>query len=104
LIQTISLRTRNSESCIKKRGDLPRAEYHFRRTLEIFPGDYWSLLYLANLLAVQGKNGEAEETYRLATSLHPDSKDGAEFFANFLESIGKNGEAAAVRGREFREL
>jgi tetratricopeptide (TPR) repeat protein len=78
-------------------GDLLRAEYHFRRSLEIEPTDFWSLLYLANVLAVQKKTEEAEQTYRLATSLHPSNKDGVEFFARFLESIGKTSEAAAMR-------
>jgi tetratricopeptide (TPR) repeat protein len=78
-------------------GDLPRAEYHFRRSLEVKPSDLWSLLYLANALAVQGKSAEAEETYRLASSLHAGNKDVAEFFADFLETIGKKDEAAAVR-------
>jgi tetratricopeptide (TPR) repeat protein len=78
-------------------GDLLGAECDFRRSLEIEPGDLWSLLYLANTLAVQGRISEAEETYRLAMTLHPDNKDGAEFFAQFLDSIGKNGEAASMR-------
>ena len=81
----------------RRAGDLPRAEYDFRRSLEIKPGDMWSLLYLANALAVQGRIDEAEENYRLAMTLHPDNKDGAEFFAQFLDSIGKKIEAASVR-------
>jgi tetratricopeptide (TPR) repeat protein len=78
-------------------GDLLRAEHHFRRSLEAEPGDQWSLLYLANVLAVQGKKLEAEQTYRLVASLYPKNRDVAEFFAGFLESIGKGGEAQAVR-------
>jgi tetratricopeptide (TPR) repeat protein len=78
-------------------GDLIRAEYHFRRSLEGDPTDYWSHLYLANCLAVQGRETEAEQTYRLVTSLQPESESGLEFFANFLESIGKKQEAVAVR-------
>src|SRR5580658_4679519 len=50
--------------------DLLRADYHFRRSLDIDPADYWSNVYLANLLAVQGRDEEAELTYKLATSLH----------------------------------
>jgi tetratricopeptide (TPR) repeat protein len=73
----------------QKMGDLQRAEYHFRRSLEISQNEFWSLLYLANALAVQGKDVEAEKKYRLATTLHPERKDGAKFFARFLESIGK---------------
>jgi tetratricopeptide (TPR) repeat protein len=69
-----------------KVGDLPRAEYHFRRSLEIDPSDYWSLLYLANTLAVQGKNAEAEQSYLSAIRLHPEKKEGAEFLARFRES------------------
>lgn len=77
--------------------DLTRAEYHFRRSLEIDPADYWSGLFLANALAVQGRNEEAEKMYRFATSLNPELVGGFEFFARFLESIGKKSEAAAAR-------
>jgi tetratricopeptide (TPR) repeat protein len=79
--------------------DLTRAEYHFRRSLEIDPVDYWSGLYLANNLGVQGRNEEAERMYRFATSLRSDYVEGFEFFARFLESVGKNREAGAVRAR-----
>lgn len=83
----------------QRTGDLARAEYHFRRSLEIDPADYWSNIYLANLLGVQGKNAEAEQTYRFATNLHPDIVGGLEILARFLESIGKYDEAAMVRTR-----
>lgn len=80
-------------------GDLVRAEYHFRRSLEADPTDYWSHLFLANLLAVQGKTEEAESAYRFVTSLRPEMKGGVEFFARFLDSIGKHKEAADLRAR-----
>jgi len=83
----------------QKTQDLVQAEYHFRRSLEIDPADYWSNMYMANLLGVQGRNGEAEETYRFAVNLHPDMAAGFEFFARFLESIGKAEEAARVRAQ-----
>lgn len=54
-------------------------------------------MYLANLLGVQGRNTEAEETYRFATTLHPEIKEGVEIFARFLDSVGKAKEAATVR-------
>jgi tetratricopeptide (TPR) repeat protein len=79
--------------------DLVRAEYHFRRSLEIDPADYWSNMYMANLLGVLGRNEEAERTYRLATRLHPEITAGIETFARFLESIGKQDEAASVRAQ-----
>ena len=69
--------------------DLHRAEFHFRRSLELDPADYWSNLYLANLLGSQGRNAEAEQMYRFATKLHPEIGSGIEIFARFLESIGK---------------
>src|ERR1035438_2760350 len=50
-------------------GDLTSAEYHFRRSLDGDPTDYWSHLFLANLFAAQGKNLEAEKMYRFATSV-----------------------------------
>jgi tetratricopeptide (TPR) repeat protein len=77
--------------------DYMRAEYHFRRSLETDPTDYWSHLFLANLFAVQGKNAEAEKLYRFVTSVHPEIGSGIEFFARFLVSIGKEEEAAALR-------
>jgi Flp pilus assembly protein TadD len=40
---------------LQKEGKLLEAEYHFRRCLEVDAADYWSLLYLANVLAVQGR-------------------------------------------------
>lgn len=77
--------------------DLNRAEVHFRRSLEIDPADYWSNLYLANLLGSQGRNGEAEQIYRFATKLHPEISSGTEIFARFLESIGKTRDASELR-------
>ena len=77
--------------------DIVRADYHFRRSLEIDPADYWSNIYLANLLAVQGRNSEAEQTYRFATTLHPEISGGLRLFANFLDSVGKPEEAAKLR-------
>jgi hypothetical protein len=55
-------------------------------------------MYLANLLGVQGKNEEAEQIYRFATTVHPEIKGGTEIFARFLDSLGKQKEAAIVRG------
>ena len=46
-----------------KGGDLAKAEHHFRRCIEIDPNDYFSMLYLANNLAVQGR------TRRLSVSM-----------------------------------
>lgn len=77
--------------------DLPRAEYHFRHSLVIDPADYWANLYLANVLSAQGKNAEAEQIYRLTTSLHPEITGGLDLFASFLESIGKYEQATSVR-------
>ncbi len=80
-------------------GDLIQAEYHFRRSLEADPTDYWSHLYLANCFAVQGRAAEAKQTYRFVTSLQPENEAGLKFFANFLESIGKDQQAAGVRAQ-----
>jgi len=80
-------------------GDLERAEHHLRRTLETHPKDYWTHLYLANCLAGQERDDEAEEEYRAAINLRPDIPGGFEFFARFLEDIGKTKEAAEVRSK-----
>lgn len=79
--------------------DFPRAEYHFRRCTEIDPNDYWSQIYLANLLGVQGRTDEAESIYRFAIDLHPEISSGLELFARFLDSIGKAEEGTKVRAR-----
>jgi tetratricopeptide (TPR) repeat protein len=83
----------------QKAKDLTLAEYHFRRSLEIDPADYWSNIYLANLLGILGRNEEAEQTYRFATNLHPEIAGGIDIFAGFLESIGKDAEAATLRAQ-----
>lgn len=80
-------------------GNLGSAEIHLRRSLESGPTDYWTHLFLANLLAVKGENAEAESLYRFATTLHPEIQPGIEFFARFLESIGRSSDAAAIRQR-----
>jgi tetratricopeptide (TPR) repeat protein len=79
--------------------DFIRADYHYRRSLEIEPADYWSNLYLANFLGVQGKYDEAEEMYRRAMTLHPELDSSYTFYANFLESIGKSDEATGIRSK-----
>jgi Tfp pilus assembly protein PilF len=76
--------------------DFLHAEYHLRRSLDEDPTDYWSHLYLANLLGVQGRDIEAEQTYRFATNLHPEITGGSELFARFLESLGKTREASEL--------
>jgi len=83
----------------QKGKDLPRAEYHFRRSLEVDPADYWSNIYLANLLGALGRNEEAEQTYRFVTDLHPEITGGLDLFARFLDSVGKQEEAAKIRER-----
>jgi tetratricopeptide (TPR) repeat protein len=82
-----------------KLGDLERAEHHLRRTLETHPKAYWTHLHLANCLAGQERDDEAEEEYRVATNLRPDIPGGFEFFARFLEDIGKTEQAAEVRSK-----
>lgn len=79
--------------------DFIRADYHYRRSLEIDPADYWSNLYLANFLGVQRKYDEAAEMYRRAMMLHPELDSSYKFYANFLDSIGKSEEATEIRSR-----
>jgi hypothetical protein len=62
-----------------------------------------SCRYMANLLGVLGRNGEAEETYRFATNLHPEIVGGLKIFANFLESIGKGEAATRLRAQAGEE-
>jgi tetratricopeptide (TPR) repeat protein len=84
---------------LQKLGDLAHAEQHFRKCLEIHPDDYWSWLYLANLLGVRGRNEEAERSYRSAIAIQAEEVAGLKFFANFLKSIGKGTEAAEIRSK-----
>jgi tetratricopeptide (TPR) repeat protein len=81
----------------QKQDNLCEAEYHLRRASELDHTDYWAQMYLANLLGVQGRNEEAEQMYRFATTSHPEIKEGIEIFARFLDSVGKGKEAAAAR-------
>jgi Tfp pilus assembly protein PilF len=80
-------------------GNLDKAEYHFRRSIEAEPTNYWSYLLLANVLAVQGEDVEAERRYRFAVGLRPEIAAGTELFARFLDSVGKAEEAALLRAK-----
>jgi tetratricopeptide (TPR) repeat protein len=86
----------------QKQRDVVRAEYHFRRAVDSDPADYWNYLYLANALAVQKKDEEAENLYEFATQLHPDIEGGKDVFAKFLEQIGKHKKASVVRSSARR--
>src|SRR3990172_3993929 len=70
---------------VQEAGDTLRAEYHYRRCIEIDSADFWSRLYLANVFAVQGRFEEAEKEYRTAIALHPAEDAGYKFFADFLD-------------------
>lgn len=80
--------------------DPAKAEYHYRRSLETDPGNYWSNIYLANFLGARGRGEEAERVYRFATDLHPEIEAGTKLFARFLESVGKPEEAAKLRASQ----
>lgn len=81
----------------QRENDLVRAEYHFRRCLELDPEDYWSMVYLANLLSVQGADSEAAKKYEEALALQPSVKAVRDLYANFLDSIGSHEKATGVR-------
>jgi tetratricopeptide (TPR) repeat protein len=82
-----------------KAGDLLQAEYLFRRCIEIEQEDYFSHLYLANTLAVQGRDGEAEQEFRAAISLRPTEPGAYKLFANFLDGDSRAKEATEIRAR-----
>lgn len=82
---------------VEKRGDLVKAEYHFRRCLEIDARDYLSMLFLANVLGAQGKETQAEREYENAIAFDPKEKAGPLLYAKFLDFIGKPDKAAEVR-------
>jgi len=79
------------------RKDYGQAEHEFRECLRISPKEYWSLLYLANLLAVVGNLAESETVYREAINSNPTDRAAPEFFANMLEELGRRNEAEALR-------
>jgi Tfp pilus assembly protein PilF len=79
--------------------DLDRAEFHYRKCLEIKPAEYWNYLYLAGLLESKKRNSEAEELYLHAIDLSPEMAGAYEFYARFLEKMGKVTEAAAQRAK-----
>jgi len=75
------------------------AESEFRLSIETDPSDYFSHLYLANTLGVQGREAEAEQQYRTAISLRPGEEPAIKLFANYLESISRTKEAAELRSQ-----
>lgn len=82
---------------LEQEEDYLAAEYHFRRCLEIDSNDYWSVLYLADCLAMQGEDADAEQLYRRAISLDPEVESGYTLYANFLDSNDEPERAARVR-------
>jgi|GEM_PF-3154825 tetratricopeptide (TPR) repeat protein len=84
---------------LQKEGSMREAEGEFRRCLEIAPKDCWSRLYLANNLAVQGRDPEAEREYRIAINLCQDTAAAVHLFANFLDSISRSDEANVLRSQ-----
>lgn len=77
--------------------DLPSAEYHYRRAVELNPLDVFSRLYLANLLAVKGDDEAAESEFRAAIAVDPAHGTSLNFFATFLEQQGRHSDATAIR-------
>jgi tetratricopeptide (TPR) repeat protein len=82
-----------------KQKNLPAAEYHFRRAVELDTLDVFSHLYLANLLAVKrdAKGAEAEFRAALVVDSPHHLRETAEFFAVFLDRLGRHDEAEQVR-------
>jgi tetratricopeptide (TPR) repeat protein len=80
--------------------DCVRAEIQFRRCIEIDAADYWSYLYLANLLAGQRRDDEAEELVDFAMHLNPEYGGEMEVFLKLLARRGKHEKAALVRSRQ----
>jgi tetratricopeptide (TPR) repeat protein len=79
--------------------DLDRAEFHYRKCLEIKPAEYWNYLFLAGLLVARKRNAEAEEIYLRAIELSPEMAGAYEFYARFLEKNGRIAEAAVERAK-----
>jgi len=78
--------------------DLDRAEFHYRKCLEIKPDEYWNYIYLASLVE-RRKATEAEELYLRAIELSPELAGAYEFYARFLEKNGRVAEAVEQRAK-----
>lgn len=79
--------------------DLDRAEFHYRKCLEIKPDEYWNYLFLAGLLVARKQNAEAEELYLRAIEMSPEMAGAYEFYARYLEKNGRVMEAAEMRAK-----
>jgi tetratricopeptide (TPR) repeat protein len=71
---------------------LPAAEYHLRRAIELNPLDGWSFIYLGNLMWEVDREA-AEKAYRDAIRVWPERGVGYWCLAHFFECTGRRDEA-----------
>jgi tetratricopeptide (TPR) repeat protein len=73
--------------------DLPRAESHIRRAIELLPEEYTYRMLLGDILEAQGNRAEAEGSYREALRLAPNYLEVHWRLANNLVRQGKVNES-----------
>jgi len=73
--------------------DLPKAESHLRRAIELLPGEYTYHLLLGDILEAEGNRAEAEAAYREAQRLAPNYLEVHWRLANNLVRQGKVNES-----------
>jgi tetratricopeptide (TPR) repeat protein len=73
--------------------DLPRAESHIRRAIELLPEEYTYRMLLGDILEAQGNRAEAESSYREALRLAPNYLEVHWRLANNLVRQGKVNES-----------
>ncbi|MEE8523100.1 MAG: tetratricopeptide repeat protein [Thermoanaerobaculia bacterium] len=80
----------------------PAAEQHYRRALELAPGDAAAHRKLADLLAARGPSPEALEHYARAVEIEPRAAGTRFNYGNALQASGRLDDAAAQYRRALR--
>ena len=79
--------------------DLPSGEWHFRRALELAPGEAAACLNLAINLMKQGRTAEAEEAFKQADALAPRDTTTLAHWSKLYEVQGDLGRAGELLDR-----
>lgn len=80
---------------MKKRGDVQKAFWYFRRADQLKPQDVSALINIGVLYGQAGRYSEAESVFREALQRRPDKADAHWNLATALHAQGRDGEAAA---------
>jgi tetratricopeptide (TPR) repeat protein len=83
-------------SAWRKQGDLINAEADLRRALDRHPDATSAWVQLADLQRVDGRPGDAEQSFRRALVIDPGSADAAGGLGGLLLGVGRAGEAVPL--------